>query len=361
MHRTPPKTFFNVQALRGIAACMVVLFHASEKWSIAATGRDSMAWSVGASGVDIFFVISGFVMATSSLSKGNGPQSAWEFFKRRLVRILPLYWIITTVLVIKIDLGLVRNTAWTGAVPLPFAFCSYLLIPYLHGGETSPILGQGWTLSYEMFFYLLFAAALAIRKSVPQFLTFVLCLLVLIGSFRTDDWPAITVLLRPMLLEFLAGLWLGVAALKGRFLGPRLSISLAASAVLTELFLHPTQPFVGRLEWGVCSILIFQAAVALEPVIGKRIPRWMLLVGDASYSIYLVHPMFLGYYTERLKAAHVLLAGRVRLQDDVITLVVCLGLSLLVGIVVYKAIELPLNHRLQRLMRLRAVQIESAS
>jgi exopolysaccharide production protein ExoZ len=360
LSRPVPKTFYNIQILRGLASCMVVLFHSSEKWSIAVTGGDSMSWFVGASGVDIFFVISGFVMAMSALNKEDGPRSALKFLERRLVRILPLYWFITTALVLRINLGFLRNAVWTGPVPFPYTLCSYLLLPYRHGTETSPLVGQGWTLSYEMFFYLLFAVVLAMRKNVPIFLTLVLGSLVVIGSFQTEHWPAVTVLLRPMLLEFLAGLWLGVAILKQRFLSPAICCLLGASAVLTLLFLHPAG-WVQRLEWGICAVLILQAAVALESFTGNRIPRWLLFIGDASYSIYLAHPMLLEFYSKRLQAAHVLVAGRVRWQDETITILVCLLLSLAAGFVTYLCIELPMNRYLQRLLHVRSVQTTSSA
>lgn len=247
--------------------------------------------------------------------------------------------------------------------------CSYLLIPYWHGkGDASPLLTPGWTLMYEMFFYVCFAAALWMRKSVPVTLTVVLGLLSVAGMFRpelfrTDQWPAIAVLMSPLLLEFLAGLWLGRLTQMGYTLEPRVAGALGVAGLLVVWLLPaPATPGMMRLEWGICGLFVVQAAVVLEARLGRRIPRWALLVGDASYSIYLTHAPLLGLWAFLLKKAHVLVAGRVRFEDEAITLLVCLGLSVAVGIATYKLVESPMNRWFRHLLRLRRpVQTEAAA
>lgn len=354
-------TYRGVQALRGLAACMVVLFHASENWSVTAYGADTHAWWNGAAGVDIFFVVSGFVMAVSSLDKGEGPLAARRFLERRIVRIYPLYWIVTTLLVLKISLGLVRAANGLHRIPPLFALCSYLLIPaHSPAGDLYPILAPGWTLSYEMLFYLCFAAALSLRKSVPIALTGVLGALALAGLFRTDAWPAATILFNPLLLEFLAGLWLGRALRAGRTLSPRVAAPLAAFAALALFALPTPLPAYERLEWGICAFLLVQGAVVLEPSL-NRIPRWALLLGDASYSLYLTHSPLLGLYTFALKRAHVLAPNRIRFEDEAITLIASLILSIAVGIACYLLVESPINDLIRRRLHLRPVQTHSAT
>ncbi len=353
-------TYRGVQALRGLAACMVVLFHASENWSVAAFGEATHVWWNGAGGVDIFFVISGFVMAVSTLDKGTGPSVAGRFLARRIVRIYPLYWIVTTLLVLKISFGLVLSPNGLHHIPPLFGLCSYLLIPaHSPAGDLFPILAPGWTLSYELFFYLCFAAALFLRRSVPIALTIVLGGLAILGTFRTGAWPVATVLFNPLLLEFLAGLWLGRAFLSGRALPARIAAALGVLAAIALFALPAVAPAFRRLEWGICGFLLVQAAVLLESKLDS-IPRWVLLTGDASYSLYLTHAPLLGLYTFLLKRARVLVPGRVRLEDEAITLVVSLTLSIAVGIACYLAVESPLNDRTRRLLRLRPVQAHSA-
>jgi exopolysaccharide production protein ExoZ len=339
---------------------MVVLFHASENWSMTAYGAVTHAWWNGAGGVDIFFVISGFVMAVSSLDKGTGPRVAWRFLARRIVRIYPLYWIITTVLVLKISLGFVYNPNGLHAVPPLFGLCSYLLIPAVSpGGDIFPVLAPGWTLSYEVFFYLCFAGALFFRRSVPITLTFVLGGLVYLGTFRTGAWPVATVLFNPLLLEFLAGLWLGRAVLSGFAMPARITAALAVIAAIVLFALPAVPPDYRRLEWALCGFLLVQGAVLLEAKL-NRIPSWVLLIGDASYSLYLTHAPLIGLYTFVFKWAGVLVPGRIRLADEAITLTVSLLLSILVGIACYLVVEAPMNERFRRLLHLRPVQVHAA-
>jgi peptidoglycan/LPS O-acetylase OafA/YrhL len=340
---------------------MVVLFHASENWSVTAYGADTHAWWNGAAGVDIFFVISGFVMAVSSIGKGEGPRAAWRFLERRIIRIYPLYWLITTLLVLKISLGFVRSANGLHHIPPVFAVCSYLLIPaHSPAGDISPILAPGWTLSYEMFFYLCFAAALYLRRSVPITLTITLGALTLLGLFRTGTWPAATVLFSPLLVEFLAGLWLGRAVQTGRTLPIPIAAPLGALAAIT-LFAAPSpSPAYQHLEWGLCGFLLVQAAVVCESKFA-RIPRSALLLGDASYSLYLTHSPLLGLYTYALKRAHVLVPNRIRFSDEAITLLVSVIFSIVVGITCYLLVESPMNERFRRRLHLRPVQIDSAT
>lgn len=360
MTKTTASTYRGVQALRGLAACMVVSFHASANWSIVAYGTDSHTWWNGAGGVDIFFVISGFVMAVSSVGKGDGPLAARRFLERRVIRIYPLYWLITTVLFLKISLGFVRSAEGLHYVPPFFALCSYLLVPVHNpAGDIHPLLAPGWTLSYEMFFYICFAAALYFRRSVPVTLTIALGSLAFVGIFRTEAWPAITTLFSPLLLEFLAGLWLGRALQSGRTI-PRSVGALLAGIAAAILFVLPSvPPAYQRLEWGVCGLFLVQAAVVCEAQL-DFIPRWALLLGDASYSLYLTHSPLLGLYNFLFKRVHVLVPGRIRLQDEAITQVVSLLFSIMVGIACYQLIENPMNEHIRRLLRMRSVQTHAA-
>ena len=357
----PKSTYRGVQALRGLAACMVVLFHASANWSVVAYGADTHTWWNGAAGVDIFFVISGFVMAVSSLGKGEGPGAARKFLERRIVRIYPLYWLITTLLVLKISLGFVRSADGLHHIPPFFGLCSYLLIPtHSPAGVIQPILAPGWTLSYEMFFYLCFAAALYLRRNVPITLTLTLTALAIVGIFHTDTWPAVTTLFSPLLLEFLAGLWLGRALQTGRLLPAGIAAPLAALAAATLLVLPSPPPSYQRLEWSICGILLVHAAVACESKL-TFIPRWTLLLGDASYSLYLTHAPALGLYNFLLKRAHVLVPHRIRVEDEAITLFVSLTLSAAVGVGCYLLVESPMNDAIRKLMHLRPVQTHAAT
>jgi peptidoglycan/LPS O-acetylase OafA/YrhL len=350
-------TFFNIQILRGIAACMVVTYHSTLTWCRLTSGSYSLAWFGGASGVDIFFVISGFVMAISAIGRGGGVIAALKFFKRRVIRVMPLYWLTTTlILTVNAVNILPLSSMWT-QVSLKQKILSYLLIPYQP--SASPLIQHAWTLSYEMFFYLCLAIVIVTKKNAAIVLTILLSALVILGFFRTIHWPMLTVLFSPWLLEFLAGLWLGVAAKKGWGLNAGISTALGAIGFLV-LWCSPTPPTSApQLVWGICAVCVVGAAAALEMRIGKLMPAWALLLGDASYSIYLLHPFLLRFLAMGLLKLHVISVGRLRFEDELVTTLFCLICTVAIGIAVHKFIEYPMNRILTG--KGKPVQVEASA
>jgi len=155
---SPDRDVISVQMLRAIAATMVVFVHMDlqlQRLHYPTLGTNWMA-----SGVDIFFVISGFIMWTSVERRPE--MTASSFFRNRLIRIVPLYWFATTlVLMVALIAPQVLNTT----VLRPWhAIASYLFIPARHPttGLFWPLLIPGWSLNYEMLFYAIFAIAIAL-------------------------------------------------------------------------------------------------------------------------------------------------------------------------------------------------------
>ncbi|MDE3103897.1 MAG: acyltransferase [Acidobacteriota bacterium] len=360
------REFRGVQALRGVAAALVVLFHATQIWSKhASRGLNSLSWVRGAAGVDVFFVISGFVMLVSWTGKQSA-RPALEFLERRLVRIVPLYWAMTTVaLLVLLGLAGSNGTADHPRLTPLYVTASYLFIPVRDSlGENSPVLPVGWTLCYEMFFYALFALALALRKDVVRVLAPIMVTLALLSVLRHPWWPAITLLASPLLLEFLAGVLLGQAIVQGRRLAPGLAWALLAAGSLAVLVLPAYGPPMLRLlGWGLPAIALVSGAVMLEPQLAPRIPRWAILLGDSSYSLYLVHLPVLWMLEPALVRSGLLPAGvlvnhvaaasahyRVH-QLSVIALCVVCGMG--VSLAVYHWVEQPVNQWLRGWLRTR--------
>src|SRR5829696_2873445 len=159
------RTFFSIQYLRGVAALMVVYTHASVQTQRYADVELPFS-AHGAAGVDIFFVISGFIMWMTTI--GDTPTSKpLPFISRRISRIVPLYWVLTTGIVI---VGLVRPDLLSSTVITVWhVLASFFFIPYPHpadNGSLVPVLIPGWTLNYEMFFYAIFACSLTVK---PKF------------------------------------------------------------------------------------------------------------------------------------------------------------------------------------------------
>src|ERR1700733_9294479 len=145
-------SFQSIQALRGIAAVMVMIFHAGLRFD-----QSEMTFRIGNAGVDIFFIISGFVMWTVAARRPSDPL---VFLRRRFVRLVPLYWLWTVAVIAAwalIPSAFPRMHPTVGHVALSLAF-----LPHLSpdSGRITPVLGQGWTLNFEVFFYVLFAAGL---------------------------------------------------------------------------------------------------------------------------------------------------------------------------------------------------------
>lgn len=273
----------SIQYLRGLAASMVVLTHVLQSAKLLMDYQ-----FVGAAGVDIFFVISGFLM-WSITSKAN--ISAAAFITDRVIRIVPLYWAVTLLLVgLAIATPLYRDLDIAPAHVLK----SLLFIPqYDAVSRTLPVLFLGWTLNFEMAFYALFALALlAPRRYRGLIVAGPLVILPLLGLYATPQQPIGLFVTDPIILEFLGGVLLAVffaehrlanAACGWGLLGAGL-VALLASALGTE-----PDGWRRLLLWGLPASAIVAGAIGLER--GGRLPRWLALerLGDASYSLYLTH------------------------------------------------------------------------
>jgi len=165
-HERAPANFLAIQALRAVAALLVVLLHAFETWGERVDpAAPGVSWENGAAGVDIFFIISGFVMVISSRRLVDQAGAWLIFLRHRVVRIVPLYWLLTTLKVLAVVAlgGVVLRTG----LDFNFVAGSYLFLPVTDSARHfRPVLPVGLTLTYEFLFYLLFAAALAMRVDV---------------------------------------------------------------------------------------------------------------------------------------------------------------------------------------------------
>lgn len=271
------ETLNGIQYLRGAAAIAVVLFHAAEK-----TG---FHFAIGAAGVDVFFVISGFIMWVVTAHREPTPL---QFMRARIRRIVPLYWLATAVMVAGGLGGLFPNLVLT----LEHVLASLLFIPVRSpsSGEIWPVLVQGWTLNYEMFFYLVFAASLYLTRSwrLPVITGF-LVLLVTIGLLFDTSNAVILTFTRPIILEFLVGMVIGDFWLKGRMPSAAVGFGLVALTLCGFAYVQAARLSFDALVCGPLAAGLVVGTLAIER--GRRlaeVPSFNLL-GDASYSIYLWH------------------------------------------------------------------------
>lgn len=282
---------YNLHLLRVIAALGVVYFHTT---STAGLGLD---WDVGSRGVDVFFVISGFIITYIGTGK---PQ---HFFRRRLIRVVPFYWGATLVVfgVAAIAPHLFRTTT----ASLPHLASSLAFIPRLNTttGEMMPTLLLGWSLNFEMFFYVLFALGLAIApQRAPGFC--VAAIVIFFGAahtFTTHN-DAINFYARPIVLEFCYGVavyyifaWVSerkAALEKVTALKYLLALVFAGGLVTIAVLEHHYGERLPRhIAAGIPAFFIVLSALLLERLYKVTTSnRVVYLLGESSYIIYLVHP-----------------------------------------------------------------------
>jgi peptidoglycan/LPS O-acetylase OafA/YrhL len=335
--------FRSIQALRAVAALLVVLYHAFELWGLRVdAAAPGVKWTNGASGVDIFFAISGFVMVISSRRLVDKPGAWLVFLWHRVIRIVPLYWLLTTLKILGVVL--LPTIILRTSVDFYSVAASYLFLPVVDtAGNFRPVLPVGWTLTYEFLFYLFFAAALALRVDVLRIIVPGLGLIAAVALFRAEGWPDWTILFNTIVLEFVFGVVLAQWTLRGFRIPPAIAAALVLGGFVAILVLPMGPENLKVLSWGVPAFAVVAGAVSLEPLVGPALPRWLLALGDASYSIYLSHGFVL--------PALMLLIGRFvapGLWSEATTIILCLVVSSIAGWVVYLLVENPMLQFLRR-------------
>jgi exopolysaccharide production protein ExoZ len=328
----------GVQALRAIAALLVVAYHAVDQWTSHrpgyVTGIDY--WPNGSAGVDIFFVISGLVMTLSVQRNATRAHPAWSFIKDRIIRIVPLYWVITT-LKIAVVVAIPALATRTRLDPLYVAGSYFLLPVHDWTGVIRPVLPVGWTLTYEMFFYILVAVSLFLRVPLARVCVPMLLLVVAIACVAPPEEFANT-----MVAEFIFGIVIGRSIPWLRSLPPSVGTIVGVAGFATLLMIPVLGGILRPLTWGLPAACVVAAVVALEMPARKMIPRWLLAAGNASYATYLTH----GFV---VPAVFILCAKSISVDWAGVTATIILSLviSLIVGQAVHHFIEQPLLLRLR--------------
>jgi exopolysaccharide production protein ExoZ len=320
-----------------------------------------VATNWGAIGVDIFFVISGFVISLTAASLNYDWRA---FFAARTARIVPLYFAISTYALVEAIL----SSHFSGK-PLRFSgpaiFATYAFIPLLDGPNfTGPILKNGWTLSFEMWFYLCFAGLMKIgfgRRAwlwLPGF--FMVGMVANAIFFQPTHWFLPNFLFHPITLEFCAGCLLyhlrnkigksGLYVMGGLcvlflYLGYDKSIWGSHFVILNDA----KTGLCRAVEWGGFAACLVGMITQIDLKYSWKWPRFLLLLGDASYSIYLVPPAFLMTFDIGIKVLNKFAGHEVPLSPWWYGIIYVVG-SVGAGIACWKFFEMPATRRAKRFL-----------
>ena len=333
----------SLQILRFIAATSVAYFHIGVNPQF------------GDFGVDIFFVLSGFVIALVVSNK----QSAKVFAISRLTRIVPLYWLLTTLLLFLIYFKpqYVHETTAASA-----SFINYLkslfFIPYYFANDIAPLLRLGWTLNYEMLFYLsVWIALLTTKRNVLLFSFVLLAICYFTFGSLTNNKVANEFFGSELIFEFI----LGVVAFKIFSMNKIKHISKSI-LLPTAILAYGLMAFLGATEYGgnrfiffgIPSFILVLSAVGLEEYVSEYknvFTSALIHMGDASYATYLTH-----WYV--IVASRKIFSEKLGLYDfySATGVFITLGISLIIGQITFKYADKPLNQNLKRYLLSRFVK-----
>ena len=281
----------NIQVLRAFAAVAVVVFHTGFAFPFMRP--------FGSFGVDVFFVISGYIMAR--ILDPQSSSSSDFFFRRRVIRIVPPYWFFTILLyLVALRIPQLMGSTRASGIDL---LKSLFFIPFTKGsGLIQPLLFIGWSLNYEMFFYLALAIGLLLTKKRAAWLGGAIVLVTMLACLPFAAQNVIAQFYsRDIVLEFLLGilsyyLCRAVPSATARKLRlPALLICLASGLLLIAtqgIFPRDTFPFNSSrvLVFGALAFLLVTAASLLSQADWDTKLTSLVLIGDASYILYLIHP-----------------------------------------------------------------------
>ncbi|MFJ7795741.1 acyltransferase family protein [Pseudomonas sp. NPDC096950] len=360
----------NIQYLRCVAALLVVFAHSN----LQIFGVSARFTNVGGFGVDLFFVISGFIMPyilfgglyrQGSIATNN----AAGFFWRRIARIMPMYFLVTAVAV------LISYLVMSGAIHNPDNDLMYTFSPsrvdwswfvesvtFTHW-ERAPILGVGWSLQVEFFFYLAITFGLLLGAQKLESIEFAILgfffVFILFGSINTTNSMIAQNFCNPLVIEFLLGLFLYRMVSNGQLMNTYAAITTIV--LFLPIFMYIELKDVIRIiipsldravQWGFPALLLVWAAISLEGKVKEF--KLVSLLGDASYSLYLIHAIVAPLYIFYMHKLGISLA-----VGPVIYLLAMLTICSAAGIAAHLYVEKPINNFVKKYTGRRRVLAEA--
>lgn len=362
-----PAQIVPLQWLRGLAACAVVVEHLIERYArrgILPLDTPDFAGRMGQTGVFAFFAISGFIMVHISLrsESARGWRAGARFLRNRYLRVAPLYYLTTLLMIL--FAGATRSLGTHGDYRAPGVrelILSFAFVPHRGTeGNLQPVYGLGWTLNYEMFFYLLFAGGLMLgaRRGAWAVLA-LLAVLITMGAgwhapIEPIGWPVLAyVYTRPVMLYFAIGIL--VALLRDRLqvrtpAWPAWVMALGAAFALAIAVVGPGGPGgseMDRAQPATLAAITLGLMLCTIPTVRPGGAPWLerlsRALGDSSYSIYLTHSFLLG--------ALAALSAPLIVKGGIVALVAMALLASLIcfvaGWLVWRLVERPISDALR--------------
>lgn len=301
---------YSIQVLRGLACVAVVLSHAMAK------AKDQILFELpevfdfnyniiifGHFGVDLFFVLSGFIIFLIHGNDFSQPKLIKPFIYSRISRVVPIYWLLTclSLLLLFYMPELFKHRS---ELELSWVISSFFFIPSSTSyGVDTPLLGVGWTLNYEIFFYALFALCLFFKKKYVLYFFSMYSLLIL--CFADYDQKTTTsykeLILSPLIIEFIFGMIAGLIYLNFKTALNKvkwLSLLFALSLLLYSIFNIP-HTYIDRVFlWGLGSLFLVLYCSVINMRVDTHIKSIAVKLGDMSYSAYLLQVFTLPFFTK---------------------------------------------------------------
>jgi exopolysaccharide production protein ExoZ len=343
----------TLQYLRAIAAMAVVYYHVG----LGIRDESKSISQLGACGVDLFFVISGFIMYYISSFK---PMTPWRFAGARFLRIVPIYWLATLTMFLMPVVS--KTIGWSSSLDIRHLATSLFFIGGMHWTGmygTFPVYRAGWTINYEIFFYVLFSLGLflnSVRRTAIA-VCLVLSLLVAVGiSYQIED-GILGFYTAPIVIEFIFGMAIAAGYRAGwRLQWSAALVSISVGVIALMIWADTPDGRLWALDRGIPAALIVVGSVSLESS-ARNLPIPIIrLIGDSSYSIYLTHLFTLPLLGILWNHAFTLSSHMV-----VIRYAVPMTAAAAVGVGVYWAVERPLHRWSRRVTSVGGLSIVTSS
>lgn len=335
-----------IQMLRGIMAIIVVLHHitASSAFYLNQNWLKGI-FSIGWVGVDFFFVLSGFIMVYAHKEDYINRTNIATFFKKRFLRIYPIYWIIA---LIALCLMLITHKL-SLSTDYGYILKSFLLIP----DTKAPFLIVAWSLTFECFFYLVFGIGIYFGEKVMKYFFLTWMVIIIVSHFiglHISNW----FIFNNFILEFIFGCIVGYLFVFKKYtdnpkpttliwLGCIILVSMWVVCLNSDF--GSKQSIESRLIYGLSASLIILGLATIDIQTKIKIPVSFLLLGNASYVLYLIHPIILAI-VYKASTSFIKHYNTLVLFFGFLVFLMCLAVGVFFHLVIEKPLTRKLNHLL---------------